>query len=63
MNAPGFTHAELAQLDDANLRALEATTRKLSDQAQRDAARYQRQAVAMRRELKARKGRAGKVPA
>lgn len=58
MNASGLTHAELAQLDDQSLRGLETTTRKLADQAQRDAARYQRQAVAMRRELKARKGRA-----
>lgn len=46
---------ELVRLPDADLRALERATSKLSDTVQRQAAQYQRQADRMRKELKRRK--------
>ena len=50
-----MTQAEVDSLDDGNLRALETATRKLADQAQREAARYQREADRLRKAIARRK--------
>jgi hypothetical protein len=50
-----LNRAQLAMLDDQNLRALRGVTRRLADETQRQAARYQRTSCDINREIKRRK--------
>ena len=51
--------ADLAALSDTELRRLAKVTQQLADQAQRDAARYQREADRARKTIKRRGKDAG----
>lgn len=50
-----MTQAEVDRLSDGEIRALELATRKLADQTQREAARYQREADRLRKTMTRRK--------
>ena len=55
-----LSRAQLAMLDERSLRVLRNTTRRLADETQRQASRYQRSSNDINREMKRRR-RAAKV--
>lgn len=50
-----LSRAQLAMIGDRDLRALRNATRRLADETQRQAARYQRSSCDINRELKRRR--------
>lgn len=56
MKAPSaMQQADIDRLSDEQIHALERATQKLADQTQREAARYQRTADRLRKNIKLRK--------